>query len=66
MKATLILVPATCYADCDADGQLTTLDYVCFYNLVQAGNISADCNEDTDVDSDDLTCFSALLTAGCP
>jgi hypothetical protein len=57
---------STCYADCDANGELTTFDYLCFYNLVQANDISADCNEDTYVNSYDLTCFQALLTAGCP
>jgi alpha-tubulin suppressor-like RCC1 family protein len=57
---------STCYADCDANGELTTFDYLCFYSLVQANDISADCNEDTYVNSYDVTCFQALLTAGCP
>jgi hypothetical protein len=54
-----------CRADCNGDGTLSILDFVCFQGLVQSGDGGADCNEDGVVNILDFVCFQDLFVAGC-
>ncbi len=54
-----------CYADCNGDTIVNTLDVLCYLNLYAAGDPAADCNGDTAVNSLDVLCFLNLYVAGC-
>lgn len=56
---------AQCPADCDADGGLTILDFVCFQNAFVAGDPAADCDASGTLDILDFVCYQALFLAGC-
>ena len=54
-----------CVADCDADGQLNILDFVCFQNLFATGSPNADCNSDGQLNILDFVCYQSIFGAGC-
>lgn len=55
-----------CYPDCDGDGELTILDFVCFQNLFSSGDAAADCNGDGALNILDFVCYQDAFVAGCP
>jgi parallel beta-helix repeat protein len=55
-----------CAADCDGDGALNILDFVCFQGLFQAGDPAADCDGDGELNILDFVCFQGAFQAGCP
>ena len=55
-----------CRADCDGDGQLDFLDFLCFLNQFDAGDPGADCDGDGVLDFLDFLCFLNAFDAGCP
>ena len=55
-----------CPADCDANGALDVLDFVCFQIIYQADDPAADCNDDGALNILDFVCFQSLFQAGCP
>lgn len=55
-----------CRADCDGDGTLDILDFLCFLNLFDAGDPAADCDGDGTLDILDFLCFLNAFDAGCP
>ena len=57
---------AGCPADCDADGSLDVLDFVCFQGLFTDANPRADCNGDGELNVLDFVCFQGVFLAGCP
>ena len=54
-----------CDADCNGDGNLDILDFVCFQALFQTMAPDADCNGDGNLDILDFVCFQASFLAGC-
>jgi hypothetical protein len=54
-----------CPADCNGDGVLNILDFVCFQGVFQAGDPAADCNDDGLLNILDFVCFQGLFQAGC-
>jgi len=52
-------------ADCNEDGSLDILDFVCFQGLFAAGDPDADCNEDGMLNVLDFICFQAAFQDGC-
>jgi len=54
-----------CLADCDGDGELTVLDFVCFQGLFQAGDASADCDGNGTLNVLDFVCFQGAFQGGC-
>lgn len=55
-----------CPADCDQDGELTVLDFVCFQNLFLSGDDAADMNGDGILNILDFVAYQAAFEAGCP
>ncbi|MCC7388357.1 MAG: hypothetical protein IT431_06275 [Phycisphaerales bacterium] len=55
----------TCYADCNGDGSVNTVDVLCFLNLWNAGDPGADCNADGSISTLDVLCYLNLWNAGC-
>lgn len=55
-----------CPADCDGDGVLTILDFVCFQGLFSSGDAGADCNADGSLNILDFLCFQNAFQQGCP
>ena len=55
----------TCVADCNADGELDILDFVCFQGLFQAGDPAADVNGDGVLNILDFVTFQLLFVEGC-
>ena len=60
-----VAIEGACLADCDGDGQLNILDFVCFQNLFQSGSLEADCNGDGQLNILDFVCFQNLFQSGC-
>jgi len=56
----------TCYADCDASGELDFFDFLCFQNEFAAGTAYADCDASGELDFFDFLCFQNEFAAGCP
>jgi len=54
-----------CFADCDGDGELNVLDFVCYQGLFAAGEPEADCNDDGMLNVLDFICFQGEFAAGC-
>ncbi len=54
-----------CVADCNGDGALNILDFVCFQGLFVAGDLDADCNGDGVLNILDFVCFQGLFVQGC-
>jgi hypothetical protein len=57
---------APCIADCDENGQLNILDFVCYQFLFEQGDASADCNADGVLNILDFVCFQGEFQGGCP
>ena len=57
---------AVCAADCNGDGALNILDFVCFQGKWQGQDEAGDCNGDGAYNILDFVCFQGLFVAGCP
>ena len=55
-----------CYPDCDANGELNILDFVCYQTLFQSGDLGADCDGNAILNILDFVCFQIEFQAGCP
>ncbi len=55
-----------CYPDCNASGNLTIADFICFQAKFVAGDPYADCNASTSLTIADFICFQGKFVAGCP
>jgi len=55
-----------CPADCNGDGGLSVLDFICFQGLFIAGDPGANCNGDADINILDFVCYQSEFAAGCP
>jgi hypothetical protein len=54
-----------CTADCNDDGQLNVLDFVCFQSLFVDADPGADCNADGQLNVLDFVCFQGVFNQGC-
>jgi hypothetical protein len=61
-----LVAGGACIADCDGNGSLNILDFVCFQNLFQSGDPGADCDANGQFNILDFVCFQNLFQAGCP
>jgi hypothetical protein len=59
-------VGSVCVADCNGNGSLNILDFVCFQQKFQAGDDSADINGDGSLNILDFVAFQQAFQAGCP
>ena len=59
-------VVASCAADCNGDGELNVLDFVCFQGLFTSGDGAADCTGDGALNVLDFVCFQGVFVGGCP
>ena len=57
---------AGCYADCDGNGDLNILDFVCYQGLFQSGDDGADCDGNGVLNILDFVCFQSEFVGGCP
>ena len=68
--AVLLLGAATaahaCPADCDGNGELNVLDFVCFQGLFLSGSADADINGDGVLNILDFVAYQQAFQAGCP
>lgn len=64
--ASFEMVEGACIADCDSNGDLNILDFVCYQQLFQAGDAAADCDGNGDLNILDFVCFQQLFQQGCP
>ncbi|MBL9032843.1 MAG: hypothetical protein JNM80_14200 [Phycisphaerae bacterium] len=55
-----------CYADCNRDGRLDTIDFLCFQDQYVRGDAYANCTVDTRINVADYICFISKFAAGCP
>jgi len=55
-----------CFPDCDANGVLNILDFVCYQQLFQSGDPGADCDANGVLNILDFVCFQQAFQAGCP
>lgn len=60
-----VVAGSTCPADCDANGSLDILDFVCFQSLFLSGDPAADCDGDGQLNVLDFVCFQLTFQAGC-
>ncbi len=51
------------YANCNGDGAVNTVDFLCFLQLYSAGNMAADCNNSGNINTQDFLCFLGLWSA---
>ncbi len=58
-------IATTCVPDCDASGDLSIDDFICFQTLFALGNASADCDGSGDLTIDDFICFQTFFAIGC-
>ena len=58
-------VASPCDADCDGNGELNILDFVCFQTLFQSGDDSADCDASGELNILDFVCFQTAFQIGC-
>jgi hypothetical protein len=56
---------ACCPADCNGDGEVNILDFLCFQGKITNGDISADCNGDSMLNIFDFLCMQGKVTEGC-
>ena len=54
-----------CAADCNEDGILNTLDFICYLNYYNDDDPAADCNADNIVNTLDFLCFLNAYNEGC-
>lgn len=64
-NAAFSIVPGACIADCNEDGIVNTLDFLCFLNLYNIGDPLADCNADGTINTLDFLCFLNAFNNGC-
>lgn len=55
-----------CVPDCDGNGNLNILDFVCFQGLFSSGDPKADVNGDCVLNILDFVAFQGAFVAGCP
>jgi len=55
-----------CAADCDGNGTLNVLDFVCFQQEWQAQTPTGDCDDNGVYNVLDFVCFQQVFQAGCP
>ncbi|MFN0132052.1 MAG: hypothetical protein ACKVW3_05915 [Phycisphaerales bacterium] len=55
-----------CYADCNRDGRLDVIDFLCFQDQYARGDAYANCTVDTRINVADYICFMNKYAAGCP
>ncbi len=55
-----------CFADINADGELTIFDFLTFQNLFDAGDLTADFDGDGSLTIFDFLAFQNAFDAGCP
>lgn len=60
------VVEVECAADCNADGQLNILDFVCFQSEWQAQTFAGDCDANGQFNILDFVCYQTRFQAGCP
>ena len=56
----------SCYADCDSNGVLDILDFLCFQHAYVAGDPYADCDRDGQWTLIDFICFQNAFVSGFP
>jgi hypothetical protein len=54
-----------CYPDCDASGDLSIDDFICFQTFFAIGDPYADCDGSGDLGIDDFICFQTFYAIGC-
>ena len=59
------LPAAGCAADCNGDGELNILDFVCFQNEWTAQSELGDCDANGEYNILDFVCYQNAFTAGC-
>jgi len=64
--ASSLSPPPACYADCDANGVLSILDFICFSDRAASGDPYADCDGNGLINILDFICFQTEFVAGCP
>lgn len=55
-----------CAADCDENGLVNTLDFLCFLNYITTGDIRADCDGNGTLNTLDFLCYLNHFNDGCP
>jgi hypothetical protein len=71
-QAYLAVLPAPCYANCDASTVspiLNVNDFICFQTKFAAGDPAANCDGSTappTLNVNDFICFQTAYAAGCP
>jgi len=55
-----------CYADCDRNGRLNLIDFICFQFSFLSGDSYADCDGSGQMDLFDVLCFREAFLQGCP
>ena len=55
-----------CAPDCNGDGNLNILDFVCFQSMWQAQSPDGDCDANGQFNILDFVCFQGLFQQGCP
>ncbi len=60
------LTVASCYANCDGTGGLTSNDFQCFLNAYASGSPYANCDGTGGLTSNDFQCFLNAFANGCP
>jgi len=64
-RSAAFFVEKPCFADCNGDGLLNILDFICYQGLFETGSSDADCNGDSLLNILDFICFQAAFEAGC-
>jgi uncharacterized membrane protein len=65
VRACAMFPAASCPADCNADGALNILDFVCFQNEWNAQSEIGDCDANGVYNILDFVCFQGVFAAGC-
>ena len=60
------VISQACFADCDGNGTLNILDFVCYQNLFTSGDLAADCDGNNALNILDFVCFQNAFVGGCP
>ena len=63
--ASIDVLALNCANDCNEDGALNVLDWICFQPEWQAMSPAGDCNGDGTYDVLDFVCFQQLFQSGC-
>jgi hypothetical protein len=62
----ITVTPTKCTADCNADGVLNILDFVCFQGEWQNQTDAGDCDGNGQYNILDFVCYQGEFQAGCP